>query len=260
MKKYLFFALTALSLTFVACNKDDKKNDEPKQTIPTSAYEGTYVSDSIQDGNGDLYPHHTFWTVLNDKQVEIHGWGVCTWVVEDHFFTITIDTDKKIFLELMFEPVNDKLVFYVGEGGTYLNVPDDAMLYMRRLPQPQGSKLAVTEANILGKWRTTYEINSTYNESGQKDSETKFYHSWSIWDIQANGVATAYDDPYSYNGWWVIDDEKLALYVGAKPATIVPDLFRTVELYSNFMHLIDNSYDSKGKLHSTNEQFYYKVK
>ena len=266
MKKLLFFALAALTLSFIACDQKDKQKDEPndktqkEDIIPASEYDGVYVSDSIMD-NGDLYPHHTFWTVLNSEEVEIHGWGVCKWKAEDHFFTITIDEEKKISLELMFEPVDNKFVFYVGEGGVYLNVPEDAMLYMQRLPQPEGNKLPVNEANILGKWRTTYEINASYDESGKKVDETKFYHGWQIWDIQADGVATAYSDPYSYDGWWALDGEKLALYTGAKPATMKPNYFYQVELYSNYMHLISYTYREDGQtLSSSNEQFLYRVK
>ena len=262
MKKYLFLAIALVAgvLAFISCSKKDKNEPETQPIIPASEYDGVYVSDSIID-NGDWYPHQTFWTVLNSEEVEIHGWGVCKWMAEDHFFTVTIDKDKKIFLELMFEPVDNQFVFYVGEGGEYLNVPNDAMLYMRRLPQPEGNKLPVTEANILGKWRTTYEINTSYDESGNKGDETKFYHGWAIWDIQADGVATSYSDPYSYDGWWVLDGEKLALYTGAKPATMKPDYFGQVELYSNYMHITHYTYREDGKtFSSTNQQFLYRVK
>lgn len=259
-KTFLFaFALVASVLAFVACDKKDKNDPETQPTIPASKYDGVYVSDSIVD-NGDLYPHQIFWTVLNSQEVEIHGYGVRKYTVEDHFFTINMDDNKKIFLELMFEPVDDKLVFYVGEGGAYLNVPDDAMLYMYHLPQPKGDKLSVNEANLLGKWRTTYEINTSYDASGTKTDETKFYHNWQIWEIKADGVAKAYSDPYTYDGWWALDGEKLALYTGTKPATLKPSYFRQVELYSNYMHLTDYTYNAEGKLSSTNQQFIYKVK
>ena len=48
---------------------------------------------------------------------------------------------------------------------------------------------------------------------------------------------------------------------GAKPATMKPDYFRQVELYSNFMHLISYTYREDGKtLSGSNEQFLYRVK
>ena len=258
MKKFFIFAFAALTLTFVAC---EKGNNDPDDLIPASEYDGLYVSDSIQDGNGDLYPHQTFWTILNSEEIEIHGFGVCKWIVKDHFFTITIDSAKTIKLELMYEPVDNKFVFYVGEGGVYLNVPEDAMLYMQRMSQPEGDKLPVNEANLLGKWRTTYEINTSYNSEGKIDSETKFYHGWSIWEIKANGVAKSYSDPYTYDGWWALSEEKLALYTGTTPATMKPEYFGNVQLYSNYMHLTYYGYSADGQaLVSSNQKFLYRVK
>lgn len=266
MKKTFFFAATiiaAMTLAFTACNKNNGNTpdapSEPSVPETTSRYDGIWVSDSILDDT-DKYPHAVMWEVVNDKEVQLHGWGKAAWSIEDHFITITLPEEMgKIELEeMIYDEEAQTASFYVMSGATLLNVPEDAMLYMYRLPKPQGDNLPLNEANILGKWRTSYEINTSYNEAGQPVDATRFYHYYSIWEIKANGVAVSYSDPYSYNGWWVIEDGKLALYTGEKPATMKPDYFAAVELKSNYMHLTRTNYNEAGKITSTNEQFLYR--
>lgn len=268
MKKTFFFAATifaAMTLAFTACDKKDNGNtpEDPTETpdtpVVSSRYDGIWVSDSILDDT-DKYPHAVMWEVVNDKEVQLHGWGKATWSIEDHFITITLPEEMgKIELEeMIYDEEAQTASFYVMSGATLLNVPEDAMLYMYRLPQPQGENLPVNEANILGKWRTTYEINAEYDADGKRVSETRFYHDYSIWEIKANGAAVSYSDPYSYEGWWVLDDGKLALYTGEKPATMKADYFFNVELKSNYMHLTRYNYNEAGKITSSNEQFLYR--
>lgn len=78
MRKILFFAiaLVAGALAFTSCDPNNPSNP----TGDGNKYEGVWVSDSVIDANGDQYPHGAFWTILNSKEVEIHGWGTsCTW-------------------------------------------------------------------------------------------------------------------------------------------------------------------------------------
>ncbi|MBR3407430.1 MAG: hypothetical protein IKG86_01145 [Paludibacteraceae bacterium] len=261
MKKVLFFAMALVAgvLAFTSCDPNNPSNP----TGDGNKYEGVWVSDSVIDANGDQYPHGAFWTILNSKEVEIHGWGTsCTWEEKDLVFTFHVGQEGfKIVMQADQDIADEHMALHVTEGAPYLNVPEGATLYMYRLPQPQGKKLPVTEANLLGEWRTTYEINAMYDANGQKDGETKFYHSWQIWNFQANGVASSYSDPYTYNGWWVLDGEKLAFSTGTKPETMKADYFYNVELYSNYMHLISYTYREDGvTLSGSNEKFLYRVK
>ena len=265
MKKVLFFAiaLVASALTFTACDPNN-----PDQPIPASEYDGIWVSDSILNENGENTNNALFVEVLNAQQVRFHSGFEATYVIErEHFFTLTFPDSVRIYGEIMFGEENwvcvdiwseeEGMLDHIGLWGGV----SWARLFMYHLPQPEGNKLPVNEANILGKWRTTYEINASYDEDGKKTDETKFYHGYEIWDIQANGVATAYSDPYSYDGWWALDGDKLALYSGQKPASLKPDYFRNVELYSNFMHITHYTYREDGvTLSSSNQQFYYRVK
>ena len=262
MKKTLFFAalMAAASLAFTACNKNNGNTpDDPSDPETLSRYDGIWVSDSILDDT-DKYPHAVMWEVVNDKEVQLHGWGKAVWAVEDHFITITLQNDMgEIELEeKQYDEKAQTSSFYVMSGAELLNVPEDAMLYMCRLPQPKGDDMTVNEANIVGKWRTTYEINAEYDAEGKRVGETRFYHDYSIWEIKANGEAVSYSDPYSYNGWWVLQDGKLALYTGEKPATMKADYFANVELKSNYMHLTRYNYNEAGKITSTNEQFLFR--
>ena len=265
MKKTFFFAalMAAMTLAFTACNKNngntpDEPSDQPEPET-TSRYDGIWVSDSILDDT-DLYPHGLMWEVVNDKEVIFHGLEKATWSIEDHFITVTLPNDMGAIEleEMIYDEESQTASFYVMSGADLLGVPADAMLYMYRLPKPQGDNLPLNEANILGKWRTSYEINTSYNEAGQPEDATRFYHNYSIWEIKANGEAVSYSNPYSYDGWWVIEDGKLALYTGEKPATMKPDYFATVELKSNYLHLTRYSYNEAGKITSTNEQFLYR--
>lgn len=262
MKKTFFFAalMAAMTLAFTACNKNNGGNtpDEPSDPETLSRYDGIWVSDSILDDT-DLYPHGLMWEVVNDKEVIFHGQEKATWSIEDHFITVTLPNDMGTIEleEMIYDEESQTASFYVMSGAALLNVPEDAMLYMYRLPKPKGDNLPLTEANILGKWRTTYEINTAY-EDGEPVDATLFYRYYSVWEIKANGVAISYSDPYSYDGWWVIDNGKLALYTGDKPATMKPDYFATIELKSNYMHMTRYSYNEDGKITSTNEQFLYR--
>ncbi len=279
-KSFLFaLALTVSALAFVSCdNKDNNTPNDPKEQknpdtpdqpiIPASEYDGIWVSDSILNeggvkGNGAIYVE-----VLNAQQVRFHGGFEATYeIFNEHFFTLTFPDSIRIHGEIMFGEDEWVCVDIWSEEEAKLdhiglwNGESWARLFMYHLPAPEGDKLPVNEANILGKWRTTYEINASYNSEGKLDDETKFYHDYQIWDIQANGIATAYSDPYSYEGWWALDGDKLALYTGKKPADMNPDYFRQVELYSNFMHIIHYTYREDGvTLYSSNQQFLYRVK
>ena len=263
MKKTFFFAalLAAASLAFTACNKnnDGNKPDEPQNPETQSLYEGIWVSDSILDGT-DLYPHAVMWEVLNDHEIMLHGWGKCVWQMQEEALMVVVVSNgsQLSMIQTDYNKETRTAVYQVVGGATLLNVPEDAMLYMYRLPQPEGNNLPVTEANILGKWRTTYEVNADYDADGNRVDETRFYHDYSIWEIKANGAAVSYSDPYSYDGWWVLDDGKLALYTGEKPATMKADYFFNVELKSNYMHLTRYNYNEAGKITSSNEQFFYR--
>ena len=261
MRKFLFFAiaLVAGALAFTAC---DKNGNNP--TPPASEYDGIWVSDSILNDNSEKTDDAIYVEVLNSEQVLFHSQLLATYKIErEHFFTLFFPDSTELYGEIMFGEDNWLCVDVWGpldHIGIWSGA-EFARLYMYHLPQPQGDKLPVTEANILGKWRTTYEINTSFDASGNIDNETKFYHGWEIWDIQANGVATAINDPYTYNGWWALDGEKLALYTGSKPATISPDSYRNVELYSNFMHITHITYrDDHITPYSSNQQFFYRVK
>lgn len=267
MKKFLFFAfaLVAGALAFTSCdpnNPNDPK--DPTEQIPASEYDGIWVSDSILNDNMEKTTDAIYVEVLNAEQVLFHSQMIATYKIErEHFFTLYFPDSTEIHGEIMFGEDNWLCVDIFGplQNVGIWSGAEFARLYMYHLPQPEGDKLPVTEANILGKWRTTYEINSMFDNAGNKDGETKFYHGWQIWDIQANGVATAYSNPYSYNGWWALDGDKLALYNGTKPATMNPDYFRQVELYSNFMHITHITYrDDHITPSGSNEQFLYRVK
>ena len=263
MRKFFIFAiaLVASVLAFTSCEGND-----PKQQYPASVYDGIWVSDSLFTDNSEKTTDALMWEILNSKQIVFHSGDTATWEIhDDHFFTFTFNDGVTIEMEAMDgDEEKQRVSFYVwGENLDRMGIwnPEISGLYMYCLPKPEGKQLPVNEANILGKWRTTYEINSSYNSAGKLDGETKFYHGWEIWDIQANGVATAINDPYTYNGWWALDGEKLALYTGDKPATLKPDYFRHVELYSNFMHITHYTYREDGvTLSSSNQQFYYRVK
>ncbi|MBQ3998977.1 MAG: hypothetical protein II644_06515 [Paludibacteraceae bacterium] len=262
MRKSFFFALALVAgaLAFTSCEGND-----PKQQYPASVYDGIWVSDSLFTDNGEKTNDALMWEILNSEQIVFHSGDTAKWEVhDDHFFTFTFRDGVQIEMEAMDgDEEKQRVSFYVwGENLDRMGIwnPEISGLYMYRLPKPEGNKLPVTEANLLGKWRTTYEINSSYDTEGNKNGETKFYHGYEIWDIQANGVATSYSDPYSYDGWWALDGDKLALYTGHKPADLKPDYFRNVELYSNFMHIIHYTYREDGTLYNSNQQFLYRVK
>ena len=262
MRKFLFFALVLVvgAMAFTSCEGND-----PKQQYPASVYDGIWVSDSLFTDNSEKTTDALMWEILNSKQIVFHSGDTATWEVhDDHFFTFTFNDGVTIEMEAMDgDEEKQRVSFYVwGENLDRMGIwnPEISGLFMYRLPKPEGKQLAVNETNILGKWRTTYEINTDYGADGT-GYETKFYHGWEIWDIQANGVATAINDPYTYNGWWALDGDKLALSTGDKPATLKPDYFRHVELYSNFMHITHYTYREDGvTLSSSNQQFYYRVK
>ena len=270
MKKYLFmaFALMVGAWAFTACNDKDKnnptdENNNGNNEVPQISAT-IWVSDSILDENGKPIQEAIMVEILNDKQVLFHGQDTATYVVfKEHFFTITYKDEVKIDGEVMFGEGNWVCVDVNGEKLDHIGIWSGAQfarLYMYKLPQPEGNKLPVNEANLLGNWRTTYEINTSYDNEGKNGIETKFYHDWQIWDIQANGVAKAISAPYSYDGWWALDGDKLALYTGKKPAELKADNFRQVELYSNFMHIIHFTYRQDGTLYSSNQQFLYRMK
>lgn len=138
MRKVLFCALAALALVLTSCDPNNPSNP----TGDGNKYEGVWVSDSVIDANGDQYPHGAFWTILNSKEVEIHGWGTsCTWEEKDLVFTFHVGQEGfKIVMQAEQDIADERMALHVTEGAPYLNVPEGATLYMYRLPQPQGKK------------------------------------------------------------------------------------------------------------------------
>lgn len=275
MKKTFLFALTlaASVWAFTACEGDKKSGAEDKTenngnngnegNTPAASYATIWVSDSIQDENENPINEAVFVEIINDKQVLFHGQDTATYqVFKEHFFTITYKDEKKIEGEVMFGE-GDWVCVDVNGALDHIGIwsgKEFARLFMYKLPKPEGQPIEVNEANILGKWRTTYEINTSYDNEGKNGYDTKFYHGYSIWDIQANGVAKEYSGQYSSDGWWVLDGNKLALYTGKKPASLKADHFRHVVLYSNFMHITHQTFRQDGTLYSSNQQFFYRVK
>lgn len=259
-KSFLFAAMfAALTLAFTAC---ENKGNDPTQQYPASVYDGIWVSDSLCTDNDEKTLDALMWEILNSEQIVFHSGDTAKWELKnDHFFTFTFSDGVTIEMEAMQgDEANQRVSFLVwGENLDRMGIwnPEVSLLYMYRLPKPEGKMLAVNEANILGKWRTSYEINISHGADGQ-GYDTKFYQGYEIWDIQAGGVATDYSGPYSYNGWWALDGDKIAIYTGQKPASLKSDYFSTVELYSNHMHIIDYIYDSEGKLTGKNQRFWYR--
>ena len=164
MKKILFFTIALVTgvLAFTSCEGND-----PKQQYPASVYDGIWVSDSLFATNGEKTTDALMWEILNSEQIVFHSGDTAKWeVFNEHFFTFTFRDGTKIEMEAMQGDEDKQRVSFSvwGENLDRMGIwnPEITTLYMYRLPKPEGKKLPVNEANLLGKWRTTYEINTDY--------------------------------------------------------------------------------------------------
>ena len=160
MRKVLFFAFAALALVFTACDKNN-----PDQPVPSSKYDGIWVSDSILNDNSENIHEAVFVEVLNSKQVLFHGQEVATYeIYNEHFFTITFSDSVKVEGEIM-DGEDEHVGVYVWGQLDHIGIwsgVEEANLFMYHLPQPQGSKLPVT---LLSLRTTSLESRSTISFS-----------------------------------------------------------------------------------------------
>jgi len=261
MKKSFFFAmvLAASTLAFVACNdKKDKEVSEDQEQkgqqdlYPASEYDGFWVSDSVLNGNDAMTHDVLMWEIINSKQILFHGQDTATWeIYKDHFFKftfkdgyvmeaegMTMDLEHNWFsIQFMSEKWEERVGAYDG-GLTF---------YMYHLQKPQGDKLPVTQANLLGKWRYGYEENKMY-EDGKCVSVTRFNHvGLEILDLQPSGKMVLISPPYTYDRTWELNGETIKL--------LSSDAYGIVELYKNYMHIAKRSIDGT----SGNEQYYWRL-
>ena len=118
---------------------------------------------------------------------------------------------------------------------------------MYHLQKPQGDKLPVTQANLLGKWRYGYEENKMYTD-GVCTNVTRFNHvGLEILDLQASGKMVLISPPYTYDRTWELNGETIKL--------LSSDSYSIVELYKNYMHIAKRSTDGT----SGNEQYYWRL-
>ena len=70
MRKYLFFALAALTLTFIACSKKDKNDPDTDSTETIADYIGQWRLDSmVADGGTTIRPIDV--EIINDSLLQV---------------------------------------------------------------------------------------------------------------------------------------------------------------------------------------------
>ena len=258
MRKFIFFAfaLAASALAFVACdNKDQNTPNDPKEQgdptskYPASMYDGYYVCDSIFNEKGEKESGNVMFEILNSKQVVFHSHDTATWeIIKDHSFLITFKDSSIIELEGLVEDLeaSNTISFYVAQTTSWY-VQADYELYMYRLPKIQGEQIAVSEANLLGKWRYGYEENKVWQD-GKCIDVTRFNHvGLEILDLQADGKMVIINPPYSYDRTWALNADGLIQLQSTS--------WYKVELYSNYMHI--THFNDAGT--DSNEQYYWRL-
>ncbi len=250
MKKVLFFAmaLVAGALAFTSCEKNNPNDPkDPTDQIPASEYNGIYVCDSIFD-NGERYPGNVMFEIINSEQIVFHMHDTAKWEkVDDHNILITFRDSTIIEFEILTaELERNTISFYVAQTTSWY-VGADWELYMYRLPEKQGDPIAITEANLIGKWRYGYEENKVWQD-GKCIDVTRFNHTGlEILDLQAGGKMVIINPPYTYDNTWQLMGENIKLRSN--------DPYAIKEFYSNFMHIVHFNADGT----SSNEQYYWRL-
>lgn len=241
MKKYLFLALAALTLSFVAC--ENKTLNEPKDptnqdSIVTPGnydakdYIGTqWVTDSTYiEGEGLSPAPHAHISVISETDVEINGWAY-NYKIEGNILYLHTEEETPIPLKIMSADKDHASLLWEGFQGDGAN----GLIHMTRIPEPQGDNLPVNKENIAGQWRLMFEKSIETSLTNQEPGYEPYViiHGMpgeEIFNFKADGSlvrTNSFDkiwDAEPQLGWWEAGNGKLVFATGTTEYTAVkPD-------------------------------------
>lgn len=197
MKKYFFFALAVLTLTFVACNKDDKNNPEtpnnqevvldPAALLNTSwRTEGVYVN-----GEQQAAPHF---------YLEILGVPVGKALINGDTVSYKFESNKLIC---------DRGTFEVRDyTGTTAKLWDGtAEINLTKMPEWGEQFMEPKPEDFVGTWKLAYYTMSSHSLEGGTWFNLGTNPGVETWELRADGTAT-YHSTFTgetINGDWSFD-------------------------------------------------------
>lgn len=235
MKKLFFFALAALTLSFVACDPNKQNNptdptDPVKQdttNVDPSSYDakdyiGTqWITDSTLIAGEGLSPApHAYINVLSETDVEINGWPA-NYKIEGNILYLHTEEETPIPLKIISADKEHANLLWEGFQGDGA----DGLIHMTRVAEPEGPDLDVNKANITGKWRLMY-TKSIENNFTNQDPDYEPYimiHGMpgeEIYDFKADGSlvkTNSFDriwDAQPETGWWEVKNDQLFFATG----------------------------------------------
>lgn len=222
MKKSIFFAalIAAITLTFVACDpKDNNTPETPSNTdtitqpttVNPSDYIGTNwrVDSCLWQGELTSGPHPFIKVIAEDM---VLWWGQDSLPIKVEDGKITFNEPNTDDLEG--DPVSVTLTIVKADKDfVHLKSITGMEFFMARIPDPYGTPVEVTEANILGTWKWEYNYDSDIHD-GVEDYRSYFTNPGvTFYTFTSDGIMSGYNNVTSSQGEQ-LDDMKWAVQNG----------------------------------------------
>ena len=188
MKKLFFFAMAFVAsvLAFTSCEKNGGNTPTDPTDITAADYVGTNwrVDSCHMEGQLTGVPH-PFIKVVSETVVLWWGQDTMEYTMKDGkiMFNLPYSEDEQG------NPVSVTLTIVKADKDfAHLKSDSGLEIFMARIPEPSGTPVEVTEANILGTWKWEYNYDSDIHD-GVED-----YHAYftgpgvSLYTFKAGGV------------------------------------------------------------------------